>query len=349
MSFLSTRGQSINASFNSNTLGSLITTGGNIGIGTTSPNYILDVNGNVNFSGNLYQSGSLMQTSFKNRIINGAMMIDQRNTGGSKTITAGAAAVYTIDRWYVSCSGANVTTQRVTGSNGNMNAFRITGAASNTGTVFGQAIESVNSYDLVNQSVTVGLRVSSTSITSLTWRAYYANTTDTFSSKTQISTGTLTINSTDAAYSFTFNAGSSAANGISVEFSTGALLAAQTITYQQIQLEFGTQATAFERRSYSLELMLCYRYYTYVNLLDGFYDTNYWKIFPHNGITVPMRVTPTLDRTAYIKSPSNGNDLGTPSINGISNLPSVLYVSSTSNPAGGNWVELYGFGWVAEL
>ena len=39
---------SINNAFNSNTLGSLITTGGNIGVGTTSPAYTLDVNGTVN-------------------------------------------------------------------------------------------------------------------------------------------------------------------------------------------------------------------------------------------------------------------------------------------------------------
>ena len=36
---------------------------------------------------------------FKNRIINGAMMIDQRNAGASVTITNTAANTYTLDRW----------------------------------------------------------------------------------------------------------------------------------------------------------------------------------------------------------------------------------------------------------
>jgi len=38
----------------------------------------------------------------KNRIINGAMMIDQRNAGGS--VTATGAAFYTLDRWYTNFS-----------------------------------------------------------------------------------------------------------------------------------------------------------------------------------------------------------------------------------------------------
>ena len=54
---------------------------------------------------------------FKNRIINGAMQIAQRAT--SATITAGstiAAGYSTVDRFYVYCTGANVTAAQVAGS-----------------------------------------------------------------------------------------------------------------------------------------------------------------------------------------------------------------------------------------
>ena len=38
---------SLIATSNSNTIGNIITTGGNVGVGTTSPNYKLDVNGSM--------------------------------------------------------------------------------------------------------------------------------------------------------------------------------------------------------------------------------------------------------------------------------------------------------------
>ena len=38
-------------------------------------------------------------TGFKNRIINGAMVIDQRNGGASVSITGSNNALYTLDRW----------------------------------------------------------------------------------------------------------------------------------------------------------------------------------------------------------------------------------------------------------
>ena len=59
---------SLNATFNSNTLANIITTGGNVGINTTSPGSRLEINGtlkanditvgNINFTGNLFQNGS---------------------------------------------------------------------------------------------------------------------------------------------------------------------------------------------------------------------------------------------------------------------------------------------------
>jgi hypothetical protein len=197
----------------------------------------------------------------KNRLVNGSFAIDQRNVGASQTFTAAAAVAYTVDRWYGSCTGANITGQRVAGTSPNQYAYRFTGAASNTGTLFGQRIESFNTYDLISTTVTGSVTLKSSSITSVTWTAYYANSSDTFSSKTSIATGTLTINSTATRYSFSFDAGANAGNGIAIEFTTGALTATNTIHYENAQLEIGTSATPFERRLYNQELANCQRYY----------------------------------------------------------------------------------------
>ena len=52
------------------------------------------------YAGSVSAEYSVPVTAFKNRIINGAMMIDQRNAGASVTNTVSTAnALYTLDRW----------------------------------------------------------------------------------------------------------------------------------------------------------------------------------------------------------------------------------------------------------
>jgi hypothetical protein len=51
-----------------------------------------------------YSLGAGNSSSFKNRFINGAMVIDQRNNGASVTPTSSA---YTVDRWQAVCSVAS--------------------------------------------------------------------------------------------------------------------------------------------------------------------------------------------------------------------------------------------------
>lgn len=211
----------------------------------------------------------------KNRLINGSMRTDQRNQGAAQTFTAAAAIAYCVDRWYGSCTGANITGQRVAGTGANQYAYRFTGATSNTGTLFGQRIEATNIYDLKSGNVTCSLKAKSSTITTVTWTAYYATVADTFSSKTQIATGTLTISSTLSSQSFTFNAGADADKGIAIEFTTGALVAAATLQYESIQLEAGSAATSFEVLPIDRELQQCRRY------LPGFKATATSEFIAH--------------------------------------------------------------------
>ena len=199
---------------------------------------------------------------FKNRIINGAMVIDQRNAGASISVAATTPSTYfPVDRFFCQSTGTAFTAQRVTGSGSFKNALRLTGASSNTGAYTTQRIESLNTYDLVSQSVTLSAVLSRSSGTTCTWTAYAAGSADNYSSLTTIATGSFTLTSTATAYSATFNAGANAGNGIMIEFSWGALGAGVTVDITGVQLEKGSTATSFDYRPYGTELALCQRYY----------------------------------------------------------------------------------------
>jgi hypothetical protein len=65
---------------------------------------------------NIAQSGSNNQT-MRNRIINGAMVIDQRNAGASVTASSTGTWVYTLDRWsYIASQASKFTVQQNAGA-----------------------------------------------------------------------------------------------------------------------------------------------------------------------------------------------------------------------------------------
>jgi hypothetical protein len=217
--------------------------------------------GTLNIVGNVTTPNSVNSVntfSFKNRLINGSMQIDQRNSGSSQSI--GLTSVYTIDRWYAQSTGIATTGQRISGSNGFEYSYQITGALTNTATLFGQKIESYNCYDLAGLTVTLSAYIASSALTSITWTAYYPTAVDNYASRTQIATGTFTINSTSTQYSVNISLPSNVVNGLQIEFTSGALTSG-TITYTGIQLEKGNIATTFDYRNYGTELFFCQRYY----------------------------------------------------------------------------------------
>ena len=219
------------------------------------------------------------QPAHRNILINGEFRIDQRNNGASQTFTAGAALAYSVDRWYGYCTGANITGARVAGSGSDQFFYRFTGASSNTAVGFGQRIEATNSYHFAGQTATLSVSLASTSLTSITWTAFYANTTDTFgslasSTRTQIATGTFAVSSTLDRKIATFNIPSAATTGIEIVFTGGALIASQTLTFSNVQLELGLNATSYEQTPIGLELPLCQRYFINIVEPSGTTDFN---------------------------------------------------------------------------
>lgn len=210
--------------------------------------------------------------SLRNKIINGDFKIDIRNQGVAQTITAAAALAYTVDRWYAYCTGANVTAQQIT-SSGEYRC-RFTGLASNLTVGLGQRIESDNCVDLAGKSATLSCKLSSTSLTSITWAAYYANSKDSFGTlasptRTSIASGTFTINTTETRYSATMSVPAGATTGIEIVLTGGALLGSQTLTIGDVQLETGAILTAYETRPRGLEVLLCQRYQPSYLLSNG--------------------------------------------------------------------------------
>jgi hypothetical protein len=232
-------------------------------------------------------------TSFKNRLINGSMQIDQRNAGASVSLVVGQFP-YTLDRWQAFSTGANTTLQQVSsGVTGIPNVLQITGAASNTSVNVFQKIEAKNCADLAGSTVTLSALISNSLLTTVTWRVSFANSADNFASVTDISTGTFTVNSSLSQYSVQIALPANAANGVQI-FLSCANQTSGTFRLTNVQLEKGSTATSFDYRPYGTELALCQRYFwgTGQTLLTGSQPTANLS-FPIQH-PVPMRVAPTI-------------------------------------------------------
>jgi hypothetical protein len=87
-----------------------------------------------------YMSAQGSSFGFRNRIINGAMVIDQRNAGGSVTPASGA---YTVDRWtYGASQASKCTVQQNAG-----NLSTPPGYTNYLGIVVGTAVSSIGATD----------------------------------------------------------------------------------------------------------------------------------------------------------------------------------------------------------
>jgi hypothetical protein len=209
--------------------------------------------------------------SWRNRIINGAMQIDQRNAGASVTPTS---AGYTLDRWFLSSFGTsfNSTTIRQLSANsptGFSNYVQITaGSTTATNLYLSQSIETANCYDLAGETVTLSfwyrVPVSSTN----RWQAQISFSTSANTKTTDASGGNL-LSITDLTNTTTWTKASitatipSNAQTVGCMFVNGYNNVVNGAQFQitGVQLEKGTTATNFEYRDYGRELIMCQRYY----------------------------------------------------------------------------------------
>ena len=205
----------------------------------------------------------------RNRIINGAMLVNQRNAA---SLSSGISSVtYGLDRFYVFAVGAAVTIDRIAGvgySPNNTSALRVTGAAGNTNVSIGQRIEAANIRELAGSTVAVSFWVYQTtgSAKQVGATIYAPTATDNWTSQTTIGTfSTLVQHATWTRVEGTIPLTSAVQYGASLGIEFLGLLASQQLAVTQVQVEPGTVATTFEQRPIGLELALCQRYYQNIN------------------------------------------------------------------------------------
>ena len=253
----------------------------------------------ITFPDNSVQNTAATGFGFKNRLINGAMVIDQRNAGAAVTLNS-SALIYTADRWAFGWVGSAAVGSAVCASgqlpfSRSAEILTITTAATpSSGQTynFQQRIEGFNVADLLwgtasAAPITLSFKVQS-SLTGtfsgalqnaaqnrsypFTYTIAAANTatyiTVTIAGDT---TGTwATDNTTGIGVVFDLGgagvtrgtAGAWAAAGYYGATGSVNVVATLSATWQisEVQLEKGSTATSFDYRPYGTELALCQRY-----------------------------------------------------------------------------------------
>lgn len=282
---------------------------------------------------NLQDAVTNVSASPRNLVINGAMEIDQRNSGGATTPTA---AAFVIDRWLANLSVASkLTFQQVADAPpGFINSLKATVAsqyAPGTSEAFflTHAVEGLNCTPLnlglasaLTVTVSFWAKASVPGTYSMFLRNSAANRYYCFTQALTASwvrytktlqldaTGTwLTTNGIGLQLGFdlgsgTASQGAAGAWGASTVIeATGALqfvnqVGTSTLNLTGVQIEPGSAAKAFERLSYPLELLRCLRYFTQVTGLSAATNFGTGQVFTTTAanMNLPgnMRATPTV-------------------------------------------------------
>jgi hypothetical protein len=282
-----------------------------IGIGNTATSLgnVTLANSTINFATSLSLGNSTVNTALgqgnasamKNRIINGAMVIDQRNAGAS--VSATNSFPYTLDRWQaVASQNSKYTVQQNAGSVTLPIGFsNYLGVTSSSAYTVGSAeqfriIQSIEGYNIADlgwgtadaKTVTLSFWVRS----SLTGTfggslandgyarsypfTYTISSANTWEQKSITITGDtsgtwLKTNGAGIVLSIGLGVGSSLSGtagswaGATYVSATGATSVVgtngATFYITGVQLEVGSSATGFEYRQYTTELQLCQRYF----------------------------------------------------------------------------------------
>jgi hypothetical protein len=301
----------------------------------------------------------------KNRIINGAMVIDQRNAGASLTIVSDNQ--YSLDRW---AAGSDLSSKYSI----QQNAGSVTPPVGFTKYL---GITSLSSYSIISTSAywlnqriegynVADLAYGTASAKTVTLSAWvYSSLTGTFGGSFYNATGNYsypftysipvantwtqisvtiagdtahalgTTNGIGLLVSFGLGVGSTY-NGTAGSWQSGLLLSATgatsvvgtngaTFYITGVQLEVGSSATGFEYVNYQTSLANCQRYY---EVIDGVYSTNYNGASNRNDITnLVWKVTKRTAPTLVLVSSVGATGTNSLSAGSGSNAVQSFYIS----------------------
>jgi hypothetical protein len=300
----------------------------------------------------------------RNIIINGAMTIDQRNSGSS--INLGNGKFYAVDRFYwIEDSSETPTGQQVTDApDGFTHSVKITNTSTTTTPSYTQLVQPIEGNNVSQlyfgnssaQNMTLSFYVKSslTGQFSVAFRngadnrsnvsTYTINSANTWERKIITfvgdTTGTYATDNTvglnlifrldDTGGTSTLNQWTASANA----FASGSVRfmgnASATWQVTGVQLEVGSQATPFEHRSFGEELQLCKRY-TYVPVagqayghFGGGFATSSTISYTDVPLPVEMRTNPAVTANGSFRN--YAHDGGKP----ITTGPAVLNAGSNT-------------------
>ena len=270
----------------------------------------------------------------RNAIINGAFMAAQRGTSFTDSGSANNDDTYNLDRWTLLSDGNDVVDVSQETSDvptAGLNALKMLVVTVNKKFGVIQFIEQKNCIGLIGETVTLSFKAKVNNTTRLdkikAAIIAWDGTADTVTSDvvsawgvdgttpTMVANWTLENTPADlgvttswASYSITAAVDTASAKNIAVFIWSDNVTdtdAADYLLLADVQLEYGTNATLFDREAYSQTLAKCQRYYfrrssnstnDYIGMIQGYDSNSSFGALEH--LPVQMRVTPTVAASA---------------------------------------------------
>jgi len=260
---------------------------------------------------------------FSNRIINGDFSVAQRGTSFTSTSSANNDDTYTLDRWYILSDGndtIDVTQDTTTVPANQKYAIALDVETVNKKFGIAQIIENANCVGLIGGNVTLSFKAKVSATTKLdnvkaavvawsgtadtvtsdiisAWNVEGTNPTLIANATYENTPANLNVTTSYATYSLTANIDTASTTNVIVFIWSDVTdtTLGDFLYIADVQLEAGTVATPFERRSYRQELALCQRYYQ--RLVGGVFGsgTTYAGGYAFGVYCFPvvMRIAPT--------------------------------------------------------